>query len=685
MKSMRKIKNNKKKSLIIVFFIIILIIFAFFGVLYYISSSVNNYSYSEKKWINSNISKSIDIYIEPNLPVFSNGGKGIFNDFVNALKDDTNLTLNVVSTESSDILKLTNKNNITNNDVVIYKDHFIVVGEIDSLNKLTDLNNKRIGVLKDDYDDITYYFTEYQNIKLTNFNDIDDVITNYQNGELDYIIIPMYKYLDKIISNKYEIIYHLDGLYSYYCLETIDNNNELSSIVTKFYNRWEETSNNKVNEYFLDLYFDSKDYSEMDKERITNEDLIVGYVSNLPYEGMIHSKFTGLTDTYLSKFADMTGVTYKYIEYNDNNELNSALSSSKVDIVLNYYSLSSDNYISTRTLGSTQYVVLAHVDNNIVVNSLYSLSNTTVNMLSTMNLKYNMASRNLFEIKDYANIKTLLKNIDKDSIIVIEKEVYDYYKDSKLKNFSIRYIDSVRLNNSFLLKKSNTAFNDVFDFYLSTLSSNEMKNESVVGVITTFKNNKVVGFIVDNIIYIVIVIVIISIISYMLLKRDLYKKKTRKEDRLYYLDAMTNVKNRNYLNDNIEFWNSSKIYPQAIVIIDINKLKTLNDKYGHEAGDNQIRSVASVLIRTQKDNTEILRTDGDEFMIYMVGYDEKKVGSYIHKLNREIQLSLSNRDYGVSIGYSMINSEQTTIDDAINDSLNMIKKSKGFQNEKINK
>lgn len=212
-----------------------------------------------------------------------------------------------------------------------------------------------------------------------------------------------------------------------------------------------------------------------------------------------------------------------------------------------------------------------------------------------------------------------------------------------------------------------------------------MKNESVVGVITTFKNNKVVGFIVDNIIYIVIAIVIISVISYMLLKKDLYKKKTRKEDRLYYLDAMTNVKNRNYLNDNIEFWNSSKIYPQAIVIIDINKLKTLNDKYGHEAGDNQIRSVASVLIRTQKDNTEILRTDGDEFMIYMVGYDEKKVGSYIHKLNREIQLSLSNRDYGVSIGYSMINSEQTTIDDAINDSLNMIKKSKGFQNEKINK
>lgn len=680
---MKLIKNNKKKkTTIIVFAVIIFIVFAFFGTLYYITSTVNNYTFAEKKWINENASKSLDVYVEPNLPIFSSNGSGVFNDYVKALKDDANLTLNIISTEANDTIKLKNKNDISDKDVVIYKDHFVVVGQIDSVNKLTDLNNKKIGVLSSDAETISYYLTEYKSISLTEYDDVEDLMAYYQNDEIDYMIIPMYKYLDRIITNKYEIIYHLDGLYSYYCLETNDKDSELSSVASKFYYRWEETAKSKINEYFLNLYFTEKNYSEMDKEAITNEDLIVGYISNLPFEGMIHNKFTGLTDTYLSKFADMAGVTYKYIEYDDTKKLNSALSSSKVDLVLNYYSLNSDNYTSTRTLGTTEYVVLAHVDNNIVVNSLYSLVNSNVNMLSTMNLKYNMASKNLFEIKDYANIKTLLKNVDKDSIIIIEKEVYDYYKDSKLKNYSIRYIDTVRLNNSFLLNKNNSAFNSVFDFYLSTLSSNEMKNESVVGVMTTLKNNRIIGFIMSNLIYIIVAIVLLCFIAYAFLKNSFYRKKVKKEDRLYYLDAMTNLKNRNYLNDNIEFWNSSKIYPQAIIIIDINKLKTLNDKYGHEAGDNQIRSVASVLIRTQKDNTEILRTDGDEFMIYLVGYDEKKVGSYIHKLNREIQNSLSNRDYGVSIGYSMINNEQTTIDDAINDSLMMIRKSKGVKNEK---
>ena len=133
---------------------------------------------------------------------------------------------------------------------------------------------------------------------------------------------------------------------------------------------------------------------------------------------------------------------------------------------------------------------------------------------------------------------------------------------------------------------------------------------------------------------------------------------------------------RFYLNDNIDFWSGTKVYPQAIVVIDINKLKLLNDRKGHEAGDNQIKAVANVLIKTQRDNSEIMRTDGDEFMIYLVGYDEKKIGTYIHKLNRELISSLPNKDYGVSIGYSMIMNEQTTIDDAINDALLMINKSK---------
>lgn len=671
-----KNSSKKRKNIIIIFTLIVFIVVGFFATLYYITSTVNNYSYSEKKWINDNKDKSLDIYVEKDLPVFSDNGDGVYYEYLKALKENTGLSINITTTDNTDV-KLNNKTSPDSEDIVIYKDHYVVIGKKDSINKLSDLSNKVLGVISTDKEIIERNLTEYQNINIKTYTTFEGLEADYTSNTVNYMIIPMYKYLDQIVKNDYEIVFHMDGLYSYYCLDLPENNEMLSNIFGKFYYRWENTANKKINEYFLNLYYTTKNYTEIERESITNDDLIVGYIDNLPYEGMIRRSFTGLTDTYLSKFADMTGVTYKYLKYNDTKALGDALNNKKVDLVLNYYSLGNNNYTSSRTLGPTEYVVIAHVSNNLVVNSLYNLVNSEVSMLSSMNLKYNMASKNLFEIKDYANVKTMLKNIDENSVIIIEKEVYDYYKDSDLKNYSIRYIDKVKLNNSFLLNNENKAFNKLFDFYLSTLSSNEVKNESVVGVIETLKNNRVFNFIMSNLIWIVLALLIISFVIYGIVKKALYTKKTKKEDRLYYFDAMTNLKNRNYLNDNIDFWSSNKVYPQAIVVIDINSLKTLNDKYGHEAGDNQIKAVASVLIKTQRDNSEIMRTDGDEFIIYLIGYDEKKVGSYIHKLNRELISSLPNKDYSVSIGYAMITNEQTTIDDAINDSLAMIKKSKG--------
>ena len=669
--------HKKKKSLIIVFIIIVAIILVFFGALYYITSTVNNYSYNEKKWINDNQSTSLDVYVEPGLPVFSYNGNGVYYDYINALKEDTHLNLNIISDDTAKV-RLVNKNSYNSDDVVFYKDHFVVLGKSGNINKLDDLDNKRIGILNVDKEAVSYYLTEHKNINLIPFNSFAELTTSL-NRTTDYMIVPMYKYLAHIIVSKnYDVLFHLDGLYSYYCINFKDDVSEpLKGVMSKFYYRWEERSKEKINEYFLNTYYDYKKYTELQKESITSEDFIVGYIDNLPFEGTIAGRFTGLTNTYLSKFSNMTGVTYKYVEYKDIKSLNEALMNKKIDMAMNYYSLSSENYINSRILGPSEYVVLAHDKNNIVVNSLYSLSNTSVSMINNMNLKYNMASKNLFEINDYASVKSLLKNVNKDSVIIVEKELYDYYKDSSLKRYSIRYFDTVKLNNTFLLNKENSAYNDLFNFYLSTLSSSEMKNESVLGIIETLRSNRILNFIMSNLLYIVISILAISFIVYGIIRKTLSDKRIKKEDRLYYFDAMTNLKNRNYLNDNIDFWSSTKVYPQTIVVIDINKLKALNDKEGHEVGDSQIKAVASILIKTQRDNSEIMRTDGDEFMVYLVGYDEKKIVSYIHKLNREFQSSLPNKDYGVSVGYQMILSEEMTIDDAINDSLNMIKKNKG--------
>ena len=128
---------------------------------------------------------------------------------------------------------------------------------------------------------------------------------------------------------------------------------------------------------------------------------------------------------------------------------------------------------------------------------------------------------------------------------------------------------------------------------------------------------------------------------------------------------LTSLKNRNYLNAKMPEWSECDIYPQAIVIVDLNNVKYVNDNYGHQAGDDLIIKTAGVLVNTQLENSEIIRTDGNEFLIYLVGYSERQVSTYAKKLSKEMKTL--PHEFGAAIGFSMINDSIKTLDDAINE------------------
>ena len=127
-------------------------------------------------------------------------------------------------------------------------------------------------------------------------------------------------------------------------------------------------------------------------------------------------------------------------------------------------------------------------------------------------------------------------------------------------------------------------------------------------------------------------------------------------------------------------WNKNTIYPQACIVLDINGVKILNDSYGHEEGDKLIQGVANALIKTQIDNSEIMRTDGNKFFVYLVGYPEKQVVSYIKKLIKEF--NKLNYKPGVAIGFSMIEDDTKLVEDAFNEASIKMRSNKEEYNEK---
>ncbi|PID31578.1 hypothetical protein CR983_00330 [Candidatus Saccharibacteria bacterium] len=98
-----------------------------------------------------------------------------------------------------------------------------------------------------------------------------------------------------------------------------------------------------------------------------------------------------------------------------------------------------------------------------------------------------------------------------------------------------------------------------------------------------------------------------------------------------FFDEMTDVLNRSGLEEyfkNLEHDDEEQL---AVICIDVNGLKQLNDNEGHEAGDKYITNIAQVLASSvRKDDDIVARTGGDEFVILAFAGEHEYSGETGH-------------------------------------------------------
>ena len=244
---------------------------------------------------------------------------------------------------------------------------------------------------------------------------------------------------------------------------------------------------------------------------------------------------------------------------------------------------------------------------------------------------------------------------------------------NELSDYTVRYTSNS--NSSYTFKvKDDDPFYKLFSRFVMTQNPERIRLSGLYNHQKTVKKGSIFGQIAT---YLLIIIVSVGIIVYILYKQSKkikISKKIKKEDKIKFIDQLTSLKNRNYLNENIDGWNKNRIYPQSTIVIDLNRVQEINDTKGYDEGDKQIKAASNILIRTQLDNSDIMRTDGNEFLVYTVGYDKRAIESYIRKLIKEFK-SLPF-DYGAIITYSMIEDDLITIEDAINDAVDKMKEKK---------
>lgn len=72
--------------------------------------------------------------------------------------------------------------------------------------------------------------------------------------------------------------------------------------------------------------------------------------------------------------------------------------------------------------------------------------------------------------------------------------------------------------------------------------------------------------------------------------------------------------------------------PCALLLLDIDHLKGINDKFGHPAGDMVIRQIAQTLSKVSRDNDTAARLGGEEFALLLSGIDVEKAAAAADRL-----------------------------------------------------
>lgn len=143
---------------------------------------------------------------------------------------------------------------------------------------------------------------------------------------------------------------------------------------------------------------------------------------------------------------------------------------------------------------------------------------------------------------------------------------------------------------------------------------------------------------------------------------ELFGELQESRNRLHHMaynDSLTGVKNRSYfmnvLRERADTASAEK--PHALLYMDLNGFKGINDTFGHNAGDAVLKTVADRLAGICGETGELARIGGDEFVVLLPESSKELAArmahSIIERIGMPIEFNGHSLQVGVSIGISL--------------------------------
>jgi diguanylate cyclase (GGDEF)-like protein len=572
-----------------------------------------------------------------------------------------------------------------------------VARRVDNILNISELSGKGLGVFKlaPYQDEISQ---KYPYLDLHYYDSYKDVFKAFESGEIDAFVSSRENMNAKLVQNNLQSSFYRlptpNFKVNIYALVNAKNT-ELAQVVQEGFEQIPRDKlvalerswlNDKSTSYFQNL--DNK--IELNNEELTwqqqQPEIKLGVLDGWrPIEFLDEKgRFSGINKDVLDIIKERTDLKFEVIPFKSWHSLYQGLLDNKIDILANATPTSErrEKVIFSHSYWDLPWVVL-HPRN---IGEQLNLENFYGKQIAIIK-GYHLVAKIR---KQHPNISLILVDNIEEGMLALESGLVEGFIESlatatellkreSLLPLMISVVEKINVDkNHYAIRKDLPILKSIINKALATISPQEKQTIYdkwfEVNIETGLNKNLVlrVSAQIGIILFIIIVIII-------LWNRRLHKEiKTRKrlEEKMKHMathDDLTGLANRVLLKDRLNTaisFHQRQSLKIAVLFIDLDGFKNINDTYGHDVGDELLIQVADKLRTCVRQSDTVVRFGGDEFVLLLTGLHKNSEASFVAEkalaiMQQPFKLSAVTVRIGCSIGISMYPDDGTTDTDLI--------------------
>jgi len=405
-----------------------------------------------------------------------------------------------------------------------------------------------------------------------------------------------------------------------------------------------------------------------------NNAISVGFLASLAPTSFINKQgtFSGINRDILDLISERTGLHFNFIRYDTWNQLYQSMIAGDIDIITNITPTKKrkEKLLFTQAYWKTPWVILhpQHIGRQSQLSDFYGKKLAIVKGFYLID--YLLENHPLISLEIVKNREEGLLVIQQekvDGLIETISSASQLLKQESLISLTISVIEGVPTDNShFGIQKNNPILADIFDKGIASIGAEDKSDihERWFSVdINTGLDRSVVMRVALQVTLLIIIVMVVIIMWNRRLKTEITHRKQLEEKMKHMAthDDLTGLANRGLLKDRINMaieLHQRQSLLMAVLFLDLDGFKSVNDTYGHDVGDELLILVAKRLQSCVRTSDTVVRFGGDEFVLLLTGLHHSNEAAFVadkvlQQLQSSFELSSTTVQISCSIGIAM--------------------------------